>query len=228
MSRTFPTLKAVTAAAGVSTALIIGSAGPAQAASTLVAQWNMGDAGSTMADATGRGHTGTLHSVSVHQAGVSGYGFGFSGHPAYVSVPTSADFRPGTSNFTISLSIRTGTRPSASVGDYDLIRDGLSSTAGGSYKMEMLRSGQAFCDVRGGSGEVGVTGGPNLADNRWHKITCTRAGSSVVLTVDGATFRTSGTTGSISNSSTLYLGAKDGGGADQYVGLMDSVSISKG
>src|SRR3954466_1646973 len=202
-------------------------AGPAQAAA-VIARWNMGDTGSTMSDASGRGHTGKLHSVKVQQAGASGKGFGFSGSPSYVSVPASGDFKPGTGAFRIQLSVRLTSRPSASVIDYDLLRMGQASSSGGDYKVEILKNGKAFCHFRGSSGTGDVTGGPDLSDGHWHTITCARTASTVVLTVDGSSYSTSRKTGSITSSQTLYIGAKDSGGADQYTGLMDSVSISKG
>jgi hypothetical protein len=207
--------------------VLLATATPAQAA-TLVAQWNMDGSGSSMADATGRGHTGTLHNVAVRQPGVSGTAYGFTGKPSYVTVPSSGDFSPGTGNFKFTVNVRFGAVPSSAVGDYDLLRRGLSSTSGGSYKMEILVSGRAFCDYRGTSGEVSVSNGPNLADNRWHKISCARSGNTVVLTVDGASWSRSGSIGSVSNSAGLYIGAKDTSGNDQYRGLMDSVSVTKG
>ena len=207
--------------------LLIATASPASAA-TLVARWNMDGSGSTTGDSTGRGHTGTLHHVAVGQPGISGSGYGFSGKPSYVTVPSSGDFSPGTGNFKVTLAVRFPAAPSSSVADFDLLRRGLSSTAGGSYKVEILRSGRAFCDYRGSSGEVTVTGTQNLANNKWHTISCARVGNSVVLTVDGASLSRSGSIGSITGSTTLYLGAKDSSGTDQYSGLMDTVSITKG
>jgi len=94
--------------------------------------------------------------------------------------------------------------------------------------VEILRDGRAFCDFRGSSGEVTVTGGRNLADDTWHRITCSRSSGKVVLTVDGTSWSRSGATGSISNNSTLYIGAKDGGGDDQFTGLMDHVVVTRG
>jgi hypothetical protein len=67
-----------------------------------------------------------------------------------------------------------------------------------------------------------------LSDGRWHTIACARTASSVVLTVDGTSYTTAKKTGAITSAVTVYIGAKDGSGADQYTGLMDSVSISKG
>jgi hypothetical protein len=153
---------------------------------------------------------------------------GFFGKPSYITVPKSADFTPGTGNYRIQLSVKFGSKPSASVGDYDLLRMGLSSTSGGDYKVEILANGKAYCEYRGSSGTGSVSGGPALSDNKWHTLVCARTASSVVLTVDGATFTTAKKTGTISSSVTVYIGAKDSSGADQYTGIMDSVSISKG
>jgi hypothetical protein len=224
VSRTSGLLLAMTT---VVVGLLLLTAAPARAA-TVVTAWTMEDAGGTMADSSGRGHTGTLHGVTSRQPGQTGFGYGFSGKPSYVTVPSSADFSPGTANFRIALSVRFSVLPSSSVGDYDLLRRGLSSTAGGDYKLEILRGGQAFCLFRGSGGQVSVTGSRNLANNAWHTLSCARIGNSVVLTVDGASVSRSGTTGSIANTVPVYIGAKNSAGEDQYRGLMDSVSITVG
>jgi hypothetical protein len=202
-------------------------ASPARAATT-VALWNMGDSGTTMSDASGRGHVGSLHGVAVRQAGISGAAFGFAQRPAYVTVPASADLTPGTGAFRVTLYARMPAVPSASVEDFDLIRMGLSTTSGGDWKVEVLRSGQALCEFRGASGVVSVAAGPSVADNRWHAVSCSRGASAVSLTVDGQTWSRAGNPGAITSAATVYLGAKDGTGADQYTGLLDSVSVSRG
>lgn len=213
---------------GAVIAALVATAAPAHAA-TVVAAWNMEDTGSKMADSSGRGHTGTSHGVTVRQPGQAGsFGYGFNGRPSYVTVPSSADFSPGTANIRITLSVRFSVLPTAAVGDYDLLRRGLSTTAGGDYKLEILGSGRAFCLFRGSGGPVSLSAGPNLADNRWHTLSCARIGKSVVLTVDGADFTKAGATGTIANTSAVFIGAKDGAGNDQYRGLMDSVSIAVG
>lgn len=207
--------------------VILCLAQPAQAATT-VATWKMGGTGSTMTDSSGGGHTGTLHDVDVDQPGVSGRAFGFSDTPSYVTVPASSDFTPGKGAFAVKVSVRFDDRPSATVRDYDLLRMGLSSTSGGSWKVEVLQNGKAYCEFRGSSGTGTVSAGPDLSDGRWHTLTCARTSSKVVLTVDGKSYSTSKATGSITSSKAVYIGARDGSGADQYRGLMDSVSIHKG
>jgi prepilin-type processing-associated H-X9-DG protein len=56
-----------------------------------------------------------------------------------------------------------------------VIRKGLGSSGGGDYKMELLHSGKASC-LFGDGGAHGinyeVSSGPNLADGRWHEISC--------------------------------------------------------
>src|SRR3954462_6288242 len=217
----------MTVAGALTAVAVLLLAGPAQAA-TLVANYKMGGTGSTMTDSSGRGHTGTLHNVTVQQPGLDGMALGFLGKPSYITVPASADFTPGTGNYRVQLSVKFSSKPSASVGDYDLLRMGLGSTSGGDYKLEILGNGKAYCEYRGSSGTGSVTGGPVLSDNKWHTLVCARTASSVVLTVDGATFTTAKKTGNISSSVTLFIGARDTGGGDQYKGIMDSVSISKG
>ncbi len=221
MRSTFRTIGIATATA----ALVLG-ASTAASASTQVALWNMGDSGSTMSDASGHGHTGTLHDVATGQPGTSsGKGFGFFSHPSYVSVPSSSDLNPGTSSFSFTVHVKFSSKPS---GDYDVLRKGLSTTDGGSYKVEILSGGNAYCNFRGSSAQGAVSSSRNLADNAWHTITCSRTSSSVKVTVDGSTSSKSVSTGSISNSGSLYIGAKSSGGADQYRGVVDRVSVSRG
>jgi hypothetical protein len=214
--------------AGVTTALVAATAQGASAATVTVAKWAMDDTGTTMADSSGHNHVGTLHGVTTGQPGVSGTAFGFAGKPSYVSVPSATDLNPGTATFTITLHVKFPARPSGSVGDFDVLRKGLSTTDGGSYKIEILGSGHAFCDFRGSTKEGSLTGSKALAVNAWHTITCTRTPTSMKLTVDGSTTSKTVTTGTISNTGNLYIGAKNGSGGDQLTGSVDAVSLLKG
>jgi hypothetical protein len=201
---------------------------PAAAATTTVAQWKMDDTGTTMADSSGHNHVGTLHNVKPGQPGFSGTAFLFSGKPSYVSVPSATDLNPVTSTFTVTLHVKFPARPTSAVGDFDVLRKGLSTTDGGSYKIEILQSGKAFCDFRGATHEGSLTGTKALAVNTWHTISCTRTPTSMKLVVDGVSTSKAVTTGSISNTGSLYIGAKNSSGGDQLSGLVDAVTIKKG
>ena len=197
-------------------------------AATYSAVWHMDDTGATMADSTGHGLTGALTGVTVGAPGAVGTAFQFQTRPAYVKVSSSPLLNPGSGAFTVTARVRFSVRPSTAVGDYDLIRKGLASTKGGDWKVEILPTGYAFCLFRGSAGTVSIKHGPNLADNRWHTVACRRSGSTVRLTVDGSSWTASGSTGTIANSSTVFLGAKGSAGEDQYAGLLDEVTVSTG
>jgi len=210
----------------------IALANPAGAASTTVALWHMEDTGSTMSDSSGNGHNGTLSSVTTGQTGFSGKAFGFSKNPALVTVPSSSDLNPGSSTFTVTTHANFTKLPSTKTGDdYDVIRKGLSSTSGGNWKQEITLSGRGSCTGTASSGSLTASGGKVLNDGKWHTITCVFTTSSIRLQVDGSQVASkSGKMGSISNKDSLTIGAKiirstsDG---DQYVGLIDEVSITK-
>jgi len=216
----------VLAVATMATLVLV--AQPASAATITVAQWKMDDTGTTMTDSSGHHHNGTLHNVIPGQPGFSGKSFLFSGKPSFVSVPSATDLNPVTSNFTITLHVKFPARPSSAVGDFDVLRKGLSTTDGGSYKIEILQSGKAFCDFRGATHEGSLTGTKALAVNTWHTITCTRTATSMKLVVDGSTISKTVTTGTISNTGNLYIGAKNSSGGDQLTGFVDAVTIKKG
>jgi hypothetical protein len=187
--------------------------------------WHMDETtGSTMFDSVGTAD-GKLKGVKAGAAGVLGGAYSFNGH-SQVTVG-SKSLNPGTSPFSLTVHVNFKQKPSTAVGDYDLMRKGMSATSGGDYKMEILGGGNAFCYFRGSAGSAEVSGGGNLADGQWHTITCAKQDSKVILTVDGKTYSSSGKVGSLSNSASLLLGAQ-GGNIDPYTGLMDEVDLTIG
>jgi hypothetical protein len=213
--------------------VLVASAATAQAA-TVVAAWNMDDApgSTTMADSSGNDRTGTLTGVT---AGVPGYGgrgtdraFDFAMTPSYVTIPDAADLNPGKSPFSVSLKIKFVAKPSAAVGDFDVIRKGLSTTKGGSWKIEILETGRALCNYRAPKRQGQLSAGKNLADNKWHSITCTRTATKVILTVDGRSYSKTVTLPAIRNTSEVLIGAKNTIGGDQTTATIDDVRITAG
>src|SRR5205823_6573320 len=90
------------------------------------AVWHMDEkSGSTMTDGMGSA-TGRLRGVKVGVAGFLGTGYSFSGN-GLISV-SSKSMNPGSLPFSFTVHINTTKKPSAFVGDYDLIRKGLSAT----------------------------------------------------------------------------------------------------
>jgi hypothetical protein len=195
--------------------------------------WHMDEkSGSLMTDSGSPGpkggNIGTLKNVQVGQPGYQGTGYGFTGKSVIV-VKNNPSINPGAAPFQFTLHVNTTKKPSASVGDYDLLRKGLSSTKGGDFKAEILGGGNAICYFRGSSGSKQVSASGNLADGKWHTIQCLKDDSKITIVVDGKAKSSSAKIGSITNSASLAIGAKDGGGGgDWYTGLMDEVSFSIG
>jgi hypothetical protein len=194
----------------------------------VVALWHMDDSGATMVDSSGGGHHGSIHNVRVRQPGWRGYSFRFATTPAYVAVPSAPALNPGNSTFTVRSHVRFFRRPPASVGDYDLVRKGWSTTPGGSWKVEIETSGAASCMFHGSAGSVEVIGTRSLADGAWHAVQCRRTTTAVTLTVDGVSRTVYARTGTIANGSRLYVGAKSSHGGDQFAGYLDEIKLIRG
>src|SRR3954469_18618091 len=216
------------AAASVSlVAPVLLIAGTAQAA-TPVAVWHMEDPG-TMTDRSGNNNGTTAGITSV--PGSTGSGYHFAPNSS-VTVPDSASLNPGTADFSVSTQVRFDTPPDAATVDYDLIRKGLTTAAGGEWKIEIFPNSTltspAFCLFKDAGGTTSsIRGRTNLADGAWHTITCAKTSTQISLTVDGATQNKAVALGSISNNQPVGLGQKPGGG-DQHVGDMDEVRIEIG
>src|SRR5688572_23563268 len=189
-------------------------------AATTVALWHMDESSGQMVDSSSSNNDGTLSNVTRVTPGYGGSSraYSFNGSSSKVTVPNDSSLNPGSQNVTIKAHVKFSSRPSSSVGDYDLVRK--QSNSAGTYKMEILLNGRAFCRFSGTNGGTNITAGPDLSDNRWHTITCRKTSSSIILTVDGSSFSKRVNVGSISSSIALYLGAKPPG-ADWYKGIMD-------
>lgn len=215
--------------------------GTLSAAPTVVAQWHLdeGSGATQMVDSSGNNNDGTLHNV---ESGLNGYinksyYFGRVGLPSFVDVPHDNTLNPGTQDITLSMYAKFPNVPPAAVGDYDMVRKGLTATPGGSYKMEIFpknSGGRALCFFKGSSGQGKLVKGPDLSDDQWYFVQCKKTATQISLTITATTgafnqtFTKSVTIGSIANSVDVYVGAKSPAGADQYTGAMDEVKIEIG
>ena len=212
----------------LATVLVGGLAVPAAApAAVTVSFWHMNEtSGSTMVDSV-NGANGRLRNVGIGAAAHYGRGYRFNGSSSVVTVPhMPAHNVPSRTTFTVDALVRFPDPP-RTVGDFDLVRKGLSGTDGGHWKMEIFSNGKGYCQFRGSSGTVTVNAGPRLDDDHWHRISCVKRAASVTLVVDGRSYKRRKRVGAISNQASLVVGAKAAGG-DWYRGLMDEVSIKLG
>jgi hypothetical protein len=199
----------------------------AAAAAATVSFWHMDEtSGSTMVDSVS-GFDGRLRNVRVGVPAHYGRGYRFNGSSSIVTVGhTPRHNVPAATTFTVNALVRFPTAP-RSVGDFDLLRKGLSGTRGGHWKMEIFGNGKGYCQFRGSSGTVTINAGPVLADNRWHRISCVKRRSAVSLVVDGVHYTRRKPVGTIRNAAALTIGAKSDGG-DWYRGVMDEASVVLG
>jgi hypothetical protein len=227
---------AVLSASALVAGALVADAVPASAATasaaTVVASYTMNQATSPITDATGK-HPGVVTKVgrTVGASGAKGdLALNYTVDPSYVTVANAADLNPGKGAFSFTLKVKTSTMPTLAIGgDYDLIRKGLATTAGGSWKMEIMDDGRALCNLRAPNAQTQLWAGKNLVDGTWHSIICARTSSAVTMTVDGVVVASGQPVkGSISNSSPMLIGAKTTSGEDQTTGAIDNVTITAG
>lgn len=229
----------VTAAIGLASgaAAITLGAGPAAAASTFGAQWNMDEpSGTTMVDTSGNlpPSNGTTYNVTRLPLG----GYWFNGTTSKVVVPDTPNLSPGASDFSYSVRVQTSRTPPSGT-DYDIIRKGISSTSGGEYKLEIVYSstgGRAFCLVKDNvKVSATVRGTTNVTDGSAHTLTCRKTSTGLTLQVDTLPAQTKvvpAGLGAISNTAPLTISAKTptikGVNGDFYSGTMLGASLSLG
>jgi hypothetical protein len=161
-------------------------------------------------DATSNANNGQNENITG-----TGTGYIFNGSSRVV-VADSASLSPGASDFQFGVTVVSGV-PTAGT-DYDLLRKGFASTAGGEFKVEILNvsnKARPMCLVKDSLKHVAsIRGGPaaGIADGKAHSITCSKTSSGVTITVDGVskTKTIAATLGIVANSGSLTLGAKDG------------------
>ncbi len=187
-------------------------------AAAAVGLWHMDElSGNIAADSSGHLNDGALQNIQFASGA-----FGFNGQSSRVLVPDDPSLDPGSSDITISVNVRFTVKPSQSVHDYDLVRKGSNGTY---YKIEITDAGRARCQFHGTSGGLGIVFGPDLSNDQWHTITCTKTGSKISGRVDSSSGSRSANIGNISNGIVLSLGGKASGSQDLYQGLMDEVVI---
>jgi hypothetical protein len=234
MSRRAKRCSAIGIAAGAAALTFGAGAGAAAAAGSPVASWPMNEtAGTTMGDTSGNAIDGTAYNVVM--TGATGYQF--NGKTSKVVVPDSPKLNPGTSSFSYQVDVQTTRIPPTGT-DYDLMRKGLGTTAGGEYKVEIINvnnTARAFCLIKDTAGvAASIRGTTNVADGAWHTLTCTRTSTGLTLTVGSLAPRTKTVSGlgAISNKAPLTLSAKTatitGLAGDWYYGAMRNAGVFVG
>jgi hypothetical protein len=202
---------------------------------TTVADWEMNEAvgARTMRDSSSSNLSGTIGSAVQTGVVVSGAkGYRWSGrnktgyHPERLVTVKSSLLNPGTGALAVTVRLYTG------AGDQNILQKGQSRTAGGMFKIDMLK-GIVYCTFKGSSGRAAVGSSQTVWNHVWHTIRCERRATGVTITVDGGTpRRVAKATGKIANNQPLAIGGKAVCNGttiqcDYYVGLLDRVVVRR-
>ena len=211
--------------------LVLLATTPAWAALQQAAYWPMKETSGPMLDASGNGNNGVVSNMKDR----TGTTYVFNGSTSHVIVPDDSSLDPGSSDITLTARVKV-TSKSLDDDSYDVVRKGFVTTSGGDYKLEIIRKsgdpsvGKLHCLFKGSGGTVDKVASPDVVDGAWHTLRCARTSNSVVASVGKNSFSTSGSAGSISNSSNVMVGGKtvDPRPDDMFEGEMDCVGIDIG
>ena len=212
-------------ALGTLVVALVLAASPAWAALVKAADWQMDETSGQMTDSSGNANHGNPTDVVR-----TGSAYVFDGSTSRVAVPDNDGLDPAGKDITLRASVAV---PDGAMADdsYDVVRKGLSTTAGGDYKMEIKRAsdptvGNLNCVFKGDVGTVNRLANVDVVDGNRHTLECAKTSNSVVARVDGVSYAKAGTAGSIANDKETLIGAKTTDPFDDvFEGSMDSVGV---
>lgn len=202
---------------------------PASAASVAVGLWHLDEpAGAvTAADSSGAGHDGSLRgSVVAGKPGYQGSGYEFT--RGWVDVRSAADLNPGTADFSYSAYVKPAREP-ATDETFDVFRKGTAGSTGGEFKLEIASHGRIKCIAQGVVAGTRVTArvvapAADLVDGQWHRVECSRTGTTWTVRRDGYSKSITLKFGSVVSTKGVAIGSKYGN--DDYMqGLIDEVRL---
>jgi fibronectin type 3 domain-containing protein len=215
---------------GAQTHDVVGAASPATYTATftnappspsgLVAAYSMNaGSGATLADATGKGHTGTISGATWSAAGKYGGALSFDGVNDWVTIADAADL-----DLTTGMTLEAWVRPSTLVDEWRTVvfkeagplAYSLYADDGAGVPIGEIVTGGTFRNARGAG---------SLAVNAWSHLAVTYDGTALRLYVNGVQVRSVAVSGGMPVSTgVLRLGGNDVWG-EWFAGLLDDVRI---
>jgi hypothetical protein len=182
-------------------------------------------AGTTTADATGDGYTGTVNNATW-TTGITGTsaddGLLFNGTSSDVTFTTSPSLS-GTTNFTVGAWVRT---TATTAGVIVQQRDATGSGYVGEYQLSVGASGTVSFYIYGSAYQFQLTTTTKVNDGKWHQITAMRNGSTGTIYIDGVSSATStGTIQSLSGTIAVAIGEDIRTPGSYFNGTIDDVMI---
>jgi hypothetical protein len=193
---------------------------PPPAASGLVAAWGFNEgAGMTVADASGKGHAGTVTSTAWNTTGRFGKALSFNGSSSWVTVADANDL-----DLTSALTLEAWVRPSAlgSVWRTVLFKERAGGIVYSLYANQ--DTGRPVGQLWLGS-ERDALGSASLALNAWSHLASTYDGSNLRLYVNGALVSTTAVSGSLAASTGVLRVGGNGVWPEWFAGSIDEVRV---
>ena len=186
------------------------------------------DASTTFTDSSSLAHTLTANGnaqVDTAQSKFGGAALLLDGTGDYVSVPSHADLRFGTGDFTIDLWVRR----SASQTNKGIIANRSSGTA---TEWILQWDDDQANQLNWSTGAAYIINNPGspLNQDQWYHIEVSRSGTTVRMFVDGTQLASATDSNNYTGTSAIWIGGEAyGGGTPTYMtGWIDEVRISKG
>ena len=199
------------------TVTVDNSAPPPPAGLVAAYGFNAGS-GTTLADATGKGHTGTISGPLWSAAGKNGGALSFDGIDDWVTVADANDL-----DLTNGMTLSAWVRPSGAGADWQTVM--LKESPG-----FMVYALYADTDTNRPSGHVvvggdlDVRGTAQLAANTWTHLAATFDGANLRFYVNGALVATRAVAGSMSASTGSWIGG-NGTWGECFGGLVDDLRV---
>ncbi len=184
----------------------------------LVAAYSFDDgAGTTLADRTGKGHTGTLSGATWSAAGRYGGALSFDGVNDWVTVADANDL-----DLTTGMTLQAWVRPTAS-NDWRtaIMKERPSGLAYTLYSAGLTQP-SGYVHAGGDSSAQGPTA---LPVNTWSHLAVTYDNATIRLYVNGTQVATRAQTGAMTVSASVLRLGGNGVWGEYFAGLMDDVRV---
>jgi len=178
-------------------------------------------------DSSGNGYDGVNQgNPSKGLPGRQGTAYSFDTLGSWIQVPSEAGLNPYRYDFVVSAWVNFEIAPVRRQ-TFDIVRKGLSFSAGGVFKLEVIAGGRIKCSAKDSDGVTARVIGPetSVVDGRWHRVGCARTGSRWSAVVDDTVTVQPINLGSIRNTMPMSMGSKYGF-EDLPQGRVDEVSLT--